>query len=81
VSDDAKGMLAARPSPRACAVDQPPALAQRRCGVGAPIDSVAHAAGLVGLPVGFLPVRLIAEYFPLPVKKPGCRSTLRRDKL
>src|SRR5208282_1257643 len=46
--DHAEGMLAARAGSRAGAIDLLPALAQRCPGVGAPIDSVAHPAGLIG---------------------------------
>src|ERR1017187_3845203 len=80
--DHAEGMLAARAGSRAGAIDLLPALAQRRPGVGAPIDSVAHPAGLIGLPVSFLPVRLIAEDFPLlPVQQRGKLGDIGRRRV
>jgi hypothetical protein len=70
--DDAKGMLAARAGARTCAVDQPPAPAQGRLGGGPPIDPIAHPASFVGLPVGLLPIRLVAKDGALaPVQQAG----------
>src|SRR6201981_1456877 len=67
--DYAKGVFAARPGPRTRPVDRPPAFAQRPA-TGSPIDPVAHPPSLEKLAIVFLPVRLIAEDFPLlPVQQ------------
>ena len=65
VLDYPKGVFAARPGPRARPVDHSPALAQRPLGGRAPIDPVAHSPRLEKLAIVFLPVRLVAEDFPL----------------
>src|SRR3984893_5393029 len=66
----AKGVFAARPGPRARPVDHPPALAQGPLGGGPPGDPVTHSRRLEKLAIVFLPVRLIAEDFPLlPVQQ------------
>ena len=57
-------MFAAGSGPRACLIDQAPALGQRPLR-GASIDPVAYASRRERLPVGFLPVRLIAKNPPL----------------
>ena len=68
--DYAKGVFAARPGPRTRPVDHPPARAQRPFRGRTPIDPVAHPPGLEKLSIAFLPVRLIAEDFPLlPVQQ------------
>src|ERR1700693_3026991 len=68
--DYAKGVFAARPGPRTRPVDHPPARAQRPFRGRTPIDPVAHPPGLEKLSIVFLPVRLIAEDFPLlPVQQ------------
>ena len=70
--DYAKGVFASRPGPRARPVDPPPSFAQGPLGLGAPVDPVAHSACFYNLPIGFFPVRLIAEDLPLlPVKQLG----------
>src|SRR5262245_15087204 len=57
---DVEWVLPARPSPRPGAIDRPPARTQRlvRRG-GPPIHSVAYPRGLEGLPIRFLPIRLV----------------------
>src|SRR5258705_2419838 len=68
--DYAKGVFAARPGPRTRPVDHPPARAQRPFRGRTPIDPVAPPPGLEKLSIVFLPVRLIAEDFPLlPVQQ------------
>src|ERR1700740_2416898 len=62
--DYPKGVFAARAGPRTRPVDHPPALAQRPA-TGSPIDPVAHSPTLEKRSIVFLPVRLIAEDFPL----------------
>src|ERR1700680_4449422 len=63
--DYAKGVFAASPGPRTRPVDHPPARAQRPFRGRTPIDPVAHSPRLEKLSVVFLPVRLVAEDFPL----------------
>src|ERR1700758_2944999 len=68
--DYPKGVFAARPGPRTRPVDHPPARAQRPFRGSTPIDPIAHPPGLEKLSIVFLPVRLIAEDFPLlPVQQ------------
>src|ERR1700676_2834330 len=62
--DYPKGVFAARPGPRTRPVDHPPAFAQRPA-TGSPIDPVAHSPTLDKRSIVCLPVRLIAEDFPL----------------
>src|ERR1700693_4731407 len=62
--DYPKGVFAARAGPRTRPVDHPPAFAQRPA-TGSPIDPVAHSPTLEKRSIVFLPVRLIAEDFPL----------------
>src|SRR6202045_4158956 len=64
VLDYPKGVFAARTGPRTRPVDHPPAFAQRPA-TGSPIDPVAHSPTLEKHSIVFLPVRLIAEDFPL----------------
>src|ERR1700728_2129371 len=63
--NDAKGVLATGSGPRARAVDHSPTLAQRLLCSRPPIDPVAQPPRLEKLSVVFLPVRLVAEDFPL----------------
>src|SRR5262245_12342391 len=70
---DVEWVLPARPSPRPGAIDRPPARTQRlvRRG-GPPIHSVAYPRGLEGLPIRFLPIRLVpVEDAFLPVHQRG----------
>src|SRR5215469_9926201 len=54
-------VLAARPGPRPGPIDGSPPRAQRLVGSGgAAIHPIAYARGLEGLPIRFLPVRLVA---------------------
>src|SRR5215831_5960955 len=62
--DHPKRVFTAGSGPRACLIDQTPALGQWPVS-GASIDPVAHALRGERLPVGFLPVRLVAKNLPL----------------
>ena len=62
--DHPKRVFAAGSGPRACLIDQAPALGQRPLR-GASIDPGAHATRRKRLAVGFFPVRLIAKNLPL----------------
>src|ERR1700739_1390236 len=62
--DYPKSVFAARAGPRTRPVDHSPAFAQRLA-TGSPIDPVAHSPTLEKRSIVFLPVRLIAEDFPL----------------
>src|SRR6266404_6024958 len=56
-----EGMFAASPRARAGAIDLPPPFAQRVVPApGAPIDAVADSTRLVRVPIGLLPVGLVA---------------------